>query len=67
VGIFREFSDTVRQAQAQAEIVDVAWLTAAAQAGNWKAVAERLERRYPERWGPPIGCRRLFSCDKSPS
>ncbi len=48
--IYVEFSYAVRGAMAQAEARDVAVIDAAAQAGDWRAAAWRLERRAPRRW-----------------
>lgn len=52
-GLHREFLDAVNKAQAQAEIFDVSRISAAALAGQWKASAWRLQRRFPSRWGVP--------------
>lgn len=48
--IYREFHNAVKEAQAQAEIRDVALISKAAQE-NWQAAAWRLERKSPNRWG----------------
>jgi len=53
-GLYREFSDALTQALAHSEIADVARISLAAAAGNWRAVAWRLERRFPERWGSSV-------------
>lgn len=61
------FSDAVKKAEADAEVGGVAIISAAAQdqwapatkarprqllrKGEWQALAWRLERRHPERWG----------------
>jgi transposase len=48
-GIYREFHDDVRRAEADAEVEAVArWRKAFPD--NWRAIATYLERRYPERW-----------------
>jgi transposase len=49
-GPFRDFSDAVRKAQADAEVRDVARIAQAA-AVNWQACAWRLERKFPAKWG----------------
>ena len=49
-GPFHEFSVAVQKALAASEVEDVARIK---QAGNrtWQAIAWRLERRFPDRWG----------------
>jgi len=49
-GIYREFSDAVEKAMAEAEVRDVAIIAKAAEE-QWQAAAWRLERKYPDRWG----------------
>lgn len=49
-GIFREFSDAVKKAQAEAEARDVGLIGRAAK-DQWQAAAWRLERKFPDRWG----------------
>ncbi len=49
-GIYREFSNAIEKAWADAEVMDVLLMSKAAQE-NWQAVAWRLERRHPDRWG----------------
>jgi hypothetical protein len=49
-GKYREFSNAVDKAMAEAEIRDVALIAQAAKE-NWQAAAWRLERKYPARWG----------------
>ncbi len=46
-----ELSDAVRKAMAQAELRDLQVVQVAANEGDWKAAAWRLERRNPRRWG----------------
>jgi transposase len=48
---FLEFSDAVEKALAQAEVRDIANIAKASDAGDWRASAWRLERKYPEKWG----------------
>ena len=45
-----EFAEAVKNAEAEAEVRDVALIEKAAME-NWTAAAWRLERRYPDRWG----------------
>lgn len=49
-GKFREFSDAVEKALADAEARDVA-LIAKAATEHWQAAAWRLERKFPDKWG----------------
>jgi hypothetical protein len=50
-GPYRELYLALAQADAQAEVRDVLLIGKAAQT-SWKAAAWRLERRFPDRWGP---------------
>lgn len=50
-GIFRQFSDAVQKAIADAEMNDLRTIKKASRK-NWKAAAWRLERRFPSRWAP---------------
>lgn len=47
---FLAFLNAVEKAQAHAEVVDVAAISAGARV-SWQAAAWRLERKFPERWG----------------
>ncbi|SDY22698.1 hypothetical protein [Thermoactinomyces sp. DSM 45892] len=47
---YRQFSDAIEKAMAEAEMRDVA-VIAQASKDNWQAAAWRLERKYPNRWG----------------
>lgn len=49
-GAYRAFSDALEKALADAEMRDVATISAAG-VENWQAAAWRLERKYPDRWG----------------
>jgi hypothetical protein len=50
-GRFREFWESIRIAEAEAEVRAVkAWQAAIPE--NWKAAMHWLARRYPDRWGP---------------
>ncbi|SIS88550.1 hypothetical protein [Alicyclobacillus vulcanalis] len=49
-GIYREFSDAIEKALAEAEMRDLLIIGKAAEE-NWQAAAWRLERKFPERWG----------------
>ena len=48
---FREFRESIRKAEADAEVAKVALISQAASAGDWKAAGWYLERKHPERWG----------------
>jgi len=45
------FLNTIKRAQAEGEMVDLAVIGKAALAGQWQAAAWRLERKHPEKWG----------------
>jgi transposase len=47
---YRQFSDAVEKALAEAEVRDVALIAKAAER-EWQAAAWRLERKFPDRWG----------------
>lgn len=47
-GKFREFSDAVREALAEADVLDVEKIHASR---SWQAAAWKLERRHPEQFG----------------
>lgn len=49
-GIYRDFSDALSKALADAEMADLLTIRAASQNGAWQASAWRLERRFPQRW-----------------
>lgn len=49
-GVYTEFQKAVKNAEAEAEVRDVALIEMAAKE-NWTAAAWRLERRHPDRWG----------------
>jgi len=46
-----KLSDAVKMALAQAEQRDLDVIDRAAQIGDWKAAAWRLERKFPTKWG----------------
>lgn len=48
---FSDFSDRVRWAEAEAEMIMVGAIRKAALSGSWQAAAWWLERRRPERYG----------------
>ncbi|GEO26677.1 hypothetical protein AAC03nite_24620 [Alicyclobacillus acidoterrestris] len=50
-GIYREFRDAYKQAEAVAEMKRVKTIQDAADLGDWRAALAYLERRYPDRWG----------------
>lgn len=49
-GIYREFRDAIKKAEARAEIRAVNGILSAGQ-DNWQALAWYLERRHHEKWG----------------
>lgn len=48
-GLFREFCDTVKKAEAGAEVRAVTGILKAGQT-SWQALAWFLERKHPEKW-----------------
>jgi transposase len=48
---YREFWESVKEAEAEAEVASVALIRRAAQNGTWQASAWYLERKHSERWG----------------
>jgi len=48
---YREFRESLTQAEAEAEVAAVARIQQAATNGRWQASAWWLERKYGERWG----------------
>lgn len=50
-GLKREFYETVKKAEKDAIVRNVALIQRAAQEGNWQAAAWWLERKYFEDWG----------------
>ena len=49
-----EFFNTIKKAEADAEVMRVARISKAGQEGNWQADAWQLERRYPHKWGKRV-------------
>src|SRR5688500_14704222 len=50
-GLYREFRDAIRRAEAEAEIRVVAhWQRQVPE--SWQASRDFLARRFPDRWGP---------------
>lgn len=49
--VYAAFVTAVEAAQAQAEVRDVKAIAEAAEDGDWRAAAWRLQHRHPERWG----------------
>lgn len=48
---YSEFAASFRAAEAEAELAAVgAWVSAFRDGGDWRAAAEYLARRHPERW-----------------
>jgi hypothetical protein len=52
-GIYRDFLNAVKRAQATAEVRDVT-IIAKASENQWQAAAWRLERKFPDRWGRSV-------------
>lgn len=50
-GIYREFRDSIKKAEADFEASCLARIQRAADDGTWTAAAWMLERRWPGRWG----------------
>jgi hypothetical protein len=48
---YREFRESIKRAEAQAEVVSVARIRQAANEGTWQAAAWYLERKHGDRWG----------------
>lgn len=49
-GLYRDFCDALKQAEAESELALIAIVRKAAQT-QWQAGMTMLERRWPERWG----------------
>lgn len=49
-GLYKQFAEAVRKAQADSETRDVLLISKAAQEGAWQAAAWMLERKHPARW-----------------
>lgn len=50
-GLKKEFFDTIKSAEAHAEIRNIKNIQTSASEGNWHASAWYLERKFPDRWG----------------
>lgn len=48
---YREFWESIKRAEADAEIANVALIRQAANNGSWQAASWLLERKHGERWG----------------
>ena len=48
-GIYKEFSDSIKKANASSEIWAVAFVRSA-MANDWRAAMTYLERKFPDRW-----------------
>ena len=53
-GVYKEFFDAVKKAEADAEIAALESIKLAAKNGTWQASAWMLERRWRQRWGRNI-------------
>jgi hypothetical protein len=51
---YREFRESLTQAEAEAEVRAVALIRQAAEEGKWQAASWWLERKHNERWGNKI-------------
>jgi hypothetical protein len=51
---FFEFFETVTRARGRGIVTDLATISKAVMAGDWKAAAWRLEHRYPAEYGKKI-------------
>ncbi|MGH2964751.1 MAG: transposase [Solirubrobacterales bacterium] len=49
-GIYHDFFEEVRRAEAEAEVHAVAVIRREIADGDWRAAAHYLERRHPDRW-----------------
>ena len=49
--IYREFRESIKRAEAEAEVTNVARIRQAADNGTWQAAAWYLERKHGDRWG----------------
>lgn len=49
--IYREFWESIKRAEADAEVAAVALIRQAANNGTWQAASWLLERKHGERWG----------------
>lgn len=50
----RLFSERVRKAQVDGKLMDLGTVSKAAMGGDWRAAAWRLERKFPNEFGPRI-------------
>jgi len=49
--IYRELLESIKRAEAEAEVQSVALIKQAAQEGKWQAATWYLERKHNDRWG----------------
>lgn len=49
--LYADFHDSVKDAEAAAEVQSIALIRQSANNGTWQAAAWYLERKYPDRWG----------------
>jgi len=54
-GIYRDFWEAYRKAEGDCEVLALSVINRAARDGDWRAMAWRLERMRPERYGQKIG------------
>ncbi len=53
--IYSDFVDAIRKSESYAEMTAVEGVRSAGDAGDWRANAWYLERRFQDRWGQKIG------------
>ncbi len=53
--IYVEFLEAIEKSEAYAEVKSIEDVKAAGEAGDWRASAWFLERRFQDRWGHKIG------------
>ena len=51
---FSDFSDAITRARGRGIVTDLATISKAVLAGDWKAAAWRLEHRYPAEYGKKV-------------
>lgn len=62
---FPQFCEAVKEAEAQGEATSLRAIHAAASAGEWRAAAWLLERRFPETYGRRVNRNGMISIEKA--